>query len=329
MTIRFHCEKCGKSLRADQEIIGRLTRCSKCGAKVRVPAESTRKSGEKNLTSDPFAQPIADKLDSSNSLPPPLHQESQLVTELDSERRIASSDVFDEGILSVLGDSDKFEDLSDFDLGRFDPAAYHSKPMAASSHSRAPINQTDKPGKLAPNQPAASPAFRKKKKSQFLPLRFFSAYFPAPDKFSPKVVILAGVLVIAGLLSIGGLALWLSLDNFTLEKSELYQSGMGSRYKSVLTELKRSQGALATMQQAHISKGLPSDQLTQANELLQKFAKMTDGHPGLRSAERQLRRGDEKEGRKMFHLEIEAMISLKAEIDTETEQLKERTFSSR
>ncbi len=328
MAIRFHCKECGKSLRADREIIGRLTRCSRCGSKVRVPAESTRKSGEKNFASDPSTEPIATPLNSSNFLPPTLQHQAQQET----ERKIASSDVFDEGILSVLGDADKL-DLSDFDFGRFDPAAYHSKPMPASTDSKAPeqaSNNLDRSGDSGAfsSQPVAQLRFRKKKKFHFPGFEYVSAV-PKLSQLSPKSLLLVGLLVIAGLLSIGGLAFWRSLDNFTLERSELYQSGMGSRYQVILTELKRSQGALATMQQAHISKGLPSDQLTQANELLQRFAKMTDGHPGLRSAERQLRLGDEKEGRKMFHLEMEAMISLKAEIDAETERLKERTFSIR
>ena len=46
--IRFSCNECGKSLRADSAIIGSKSKCTRCGAVVVVPRESTRSSGQKD-----------------------------------------------------------------------------------------------------------------------------------------------------------------------------------------------------------------------------------------------------------------------------------------
>lgn len=45
--IRFYCNSCGKSLRADETVIGRKSKCSGCRAIVLVPDQSTRAAGEK------------------------------------------------------------------------------------------------------------------------------------------------------------------------------------------------------------------------------------------------------------------------------------------
>lgn len=42
MAIRFVCERCGKKLRADDELAGQRAACSRCGARLRVPKLSTR-----------------------------------------------------------------------------------------------------------------------------------------------------------------------------------------------------------------------------------------------------------------------------------------------
>ncbi len=62
--IRYYCEACGKSLKADDSIIGRKAGCTRCESITEVPPFSTRKSGEKKrkeANSDSFIDVDADE----------------------------------------------------------------------------------------------------------------------------------------------------------------------------------------------------------------------------------------------------------------------------
>ena len=50
--IRYYCEACGKTLKADDSIIGRKAECTRCESIAEVPPFSTRKSGEKKRASN-------------------------------------------------------------------------------------------------------------------------------------------------------------------------------------------------------------------------------------------------------------------------------------
>ncbi len=57
--IRFYCNSCGKSLRADESIVGRSSKCTSCGNVNRIPIESSRKPGEKKRPDDDLVAVLA------------------------------------------------------------------------------------------------------------------------------------------------------------------------------------------------------------------------------------------------------------------------------
>ena len=58
--IRFYCNSCGKSLRADESIVGRSSKCTSCGNVNRIPVESSRKPGEKKRPDADLVAVLAD-----------------------------------------------------------------------------------------------------------------------------------------------------------------------------------------------------------------------------------------------------------------------------
>ncbi len=58
--IRFYCNSCGKSLRADESIVGRSSKCTSCGNVNRIPIESSRKPGEKKRPDEDLLAVLAD-----------------------------------------------------------------------------------------------------------------------------------------------------------------------------------------------------------------------------------------------------------------------------
>lgn len=286
--IRFSCRKCGKSLRADDSIVGRSTLCTACKAVNRVPQESTRKSGEKSVRSVP--EPVA--------IP---HQ----------------ADLFDEEIVTLIADSDSFEGFEDLDLSKIkietEESNGNKSPVPTTLVAAKNAAGTHKDGTLqsAPSDPA--PAVPVKDAGQ--------TWRQTPRSLSPLPFIFLGLLAVFMVGGYFGYRLVFS-EPPEVRKTELELSSIGYQFEKTLKDLKRTQRFLDQYIRMLSDKNIPESNLTSAKDLNQRFRSVVaDGTTQLAAANKLYDAKNQDGAKQLLSDHIELMTELQKEMDQENRQL--------
>jgi DNA-directed RNA polymerase subunit RPC12/RpoP len=297
--IRFSCKKCGKSLRANQTIVGRSTRCTACGAINRIPAVSTRKSGEKAIQA---------------------HGENRVDPQ---------ADLPEEEILTLIADSDSFEGFEDIDLSNL---AIEIEPRGKSSSSSrgrswaAVASQSTSTGKT-PAAPLSGVAKPHTAKESALGSAVSSFKF-APRSPSPLPFLIMGGLIAISVVGYLGYR-WVFSGTPQVVKTELEKSASGYAFEKALQDLKKAERVMNYMLIAYREKKLPESELGVVNQIREKFRQtLNEGQDQLAEANRLYSSGDKEGARTLLNTHARSMAALQKEIEAQSGWLKTRVYGS-
>lgn len=303
--IRFSCRRCGKSLRADESIIGRSTQCTACRAVNRVPAESTRKSGEK-----------PDRL---------------LINR--STGAVEEKDEFEDEVVTLIADSDpdSFAGFEDLDLSslKVEAVLNPTSPVEPLSQHREDrpvteriVESRSRP-QIVPNLAATNERANWARKSE---TKFGSNYWqPSRSVVSSRILLMIlglGLLVPIGY--VGYLKLLAAKPDKA--KTQLELSAVGNRYSQELLELKKAARVMTYLERAYLEKKLPDAGLSNVQVLKQEIDQLVNETGRLEEANRQYDAGDTKGANQILNQQIELMSKLKTRLDQESSSLKLKVY---
>jgi DNA-directed RNA polymerase subunit M/transcription elongation factor TFIIS len=334
--IRFYCDQCGKSLRANEEIVGRKIRCTACPAMMTVPPISTRKSGENSLLRKKEEDSAKEMdADSDSLLQPESGQQPQPVA---VEQITANG--------SVLGNSDSFNTFDDFDFSTLKLDA--SPKSGPRFNADSVLGGRGKQGREQPHSPKAkepaspqtatpvvpfaikkSDASAKARTSISLP-NFFGNWLnhsrPWPNPSLNKWLIgLAAIL----LLGIAGYFAANRLIGQRLDAglAEFENLATVQHYAQVLRDLRKAERVMFMMEEGYLSRKLPESDLQEVRELREQVKQIADHQPALKQAAEVFVAGDEEEAKKIIRAEKNRMTELTAKIEKQNEWLKKRVYN--
>jgi hypothetical protein len=307
--IRFSCRKCGKSLRANESIIGRSSRCTACRAINRVPSESTRKSGEKSERASAGRPPAP--IDALND--------------------------FDEAVVTLIADSDSdsFEGFENLDFAQYrintESATNLNRLAQPNGGSSAESNRAPLPSSSAPavQQPTATgfnlPPAASKSEARFDSPRRTDFWQPVNPTIPPIVgLTMAGVCLLA-FLGYGGYRYFASGPSIQA-KTQLELSAVGNGYGQAMFELKKAKRVLDYLETAYLQKKLPESGLAATRSLREEFNQLTNNPQSLTEANRRFDSGDVDGAQQLLNQQIDLMANLKGRLDQETSVLKLKVF---
>jgi hypothetical protein len=287
--IRFSCRKCGKSLRADDSIIGRSTRCTACQAINRIPPESTRKSGEKSVRI--LAEPVA----------------AQPQTEL-----------YDEEIVTLVAESDSFEGFEDLDLSNLTIDTSQSKMHLDSAQTARPTFKIAAGDSVQNGQHSANKAVSG---TASLEAAAIPAWKRAPRSISPFPFIVVGTILVLSGLGYFGYRMYFAAPA-VVRKTELEKSSIGYKFEQTLFEFKKAQRVLEYMMRVNQEKKLPEANLTNAKELKRRSdALAAEGLEQLATANRLYSKDPDGAGQ-LLRDHVKLMTELQKEIQQENRRLE-------
>ncbi len=297
--IRFSCRKCGKSLRAEEAIVGRSTRCTACQARNRVPTESTRKSGEKQKVLATAEEAVVDD---------------------------QPGDIVSEEIVTLLADSDSFEQFEDFDFSNLKLDA-PPKSSPSSDVSGVPSGAPANPSLGAPR--TSTPSSENSASAAARPTILRPASIKKLQSFSLDAWV-KPALIAAGILSllIGGYFLVSFLINRSSlpSQAEFEKSPLGQHYAQVLMDLKKSTRVMEYMENGYRDKSLPESGLDRVNEFKKEYRTLLDDKAAIQEANQLFLSGGEPAARKFVRERIDKMKEMKKEADQLSESLKRQVY---
>ncbi len=291
--IRYSCGSCGKSLRADEKIIGREAKCTRCGMVTQVPPKSTRKPSSKKTTTTTPAAPVIQKPAISDSNSDELFDwdDSGRYDDSPEESGILKS-LSPNPILGSLGTvvAKQPEETEEPDIDGFRPV----------------FNVVDK---------------KKKKKT-----RSSTKIDLSP---SPIALIIAAS-VLAGF---AGIYWFINQPPRYLPKQEtktvFEQTKEAIEYETALFELKKAKRAMMVMGDGYIAaKGLPDSELDELRAFAKSVDEITDDSFAIDQANTLFDGGDTKAAVDLIVTKTAEFNQLREQVSEKIKEYRNRTYQS-